>query len=82
MDALEIVDYAASLDNLAGLYHSMGDYARAEPLCRQALEIRRKALGEEHPDYAISLSNLANIYSSMGDYGSAEPLYRRWCRCR
>ena len=42
----------------------MGDYARAEPLYRQALEIRKKALGEGHPDYAASLNNLAGLYQS------------------
>ena len=55
----------------------MADYARCEPLYRQALEIRREVLGEEHPDYATSLNNLAGLYSSMGDYAHAEPLYRQ-----
>jgi len=55
----------------------MGDYARAEPLYRQALEIRRKVLGEQHPDYAASLNNLAVLYESMDDYARAEPLYRQ-----
>ena len=55
----------------------MGDYARAEPLYRQALEIRKQALGEKHPDYAASLNNLAGLYESMGDYARAEPLYRQ-----
>ena len=87
----------------------MGDYARAEPLYRQALEIRKqgagrgaprlrhepeqpgravpgarattpgpsrssarrleirkKALGENHPDYATSLNNLAGLYQAQG----------------
>jgi len=70
-------DYATSLNNLAGLYHAMGDYARAEPLYRQAMEIEKKVLGEVHPDYAISLNNLALLYKSMGDYARAEPLYRQ-----
>ncbi len=30
--------YATSLNNLAGLYYAMGDYARAEPLYRQAID--------------------------------------------
>ena len=42
----------------------MGAYDRAEPLYRQALEIRKKALGEEHPDYATGLSNLAGLYQA------------------
>ena len=54
----------------------MGDYARAEPLFRQALEIWKKALGEDHPDYAPSLNNLAALYQAMGDYARAEPLFR------
>ena len=32
-------DYVVSLNNLAALYKSKGDYERAETLCRQALEI-------------------------------------------
>ena len=55
-------DYAISLNNLALLYESMGEYARAESLFRQALEISKKTLGEAHPDYAHSLNNLALLY--------------------
>ena len=55
----------------------MGAYDRAEPLYRQALEIRKKALGEGHPDYAGSLNNLALLYHAMGAYDRAEPLYRQ-----
>ena len=46
----------------------MGAYDRAEPLYRQALEIRKKVLGEGHPDYATSLNNLAELYRAMGAY--------------
>ena len=56
---------------------AQGDYARAEPLYRQALEIRKKALGENHPDYATSLNNLAALYQAQGDYARAEPLFRQ-----
>jgi tetratricopeptide (TPR) repeat protein len=54
----------------------MGDYKSAEPYYKQALEIYKKALGEEHPDYAMSLNNLGVLYSEMGDYKSAEPYYK------
>ena len=67
-------DYAVSLNNLAWLYACQGDYARAEPLYRQSLEISKKALGENHPDYAASLNNLAELYCSQGDYAQAGPL--------
>jgi tetratricopeptide (TPR) repeat protein len=51
--------YATSLNNLAYLYQSQGDYARAESLYRQATETYKKALGENHPAYAKSLNSLA-----------------------
>jgi CHAT domain-containing protein len=53
----------------------MGDYKAAEPLYIQALEIKKKALGEDHPDYAGSLNNLGGLYKTMGDYKAAEPLF-------
>ena len=54
----------------------MGDYAKAEPLFKEALEIRQKVLGPEHPDTATSLNNLAALYQAMGDYAKAEPLFK------
>ena len=54
----------------------MDDYAKAEPLLKEALEIRRKVLGREHPDTATSLNNLAELYQAMGDYAKAEPLFK------
>ena len=56
---------------------SMGEYAKAEPLYRQAMEIHKKVLGEEHPDYATSLDNLSSLYYGMGEYSQAEPLLRQ-----
>ncbi len=35
---------------------SQGRYEQAEPLYRQALELRRELLGEKHPDVATSLT--------------------------
>ena len=45
-------DYAAALNNLAGLYWNQGDYASAGPLLEQARDILKAAVGEGHPDYA------------------------------
>ena len=44
----------------------MGRHAEAEPLYKQAMEIRRTALGERHPAYATSLNNLAELYRGDG----------------
>ena len=46
-------------------------------LARQALTIRKKVLGDEHPDTATSLNNLEAICSrSQGDYASGSFLSR------
>jgi tetratricopeptide (TPR) repeat protein/pimeloyl-ACP methyl ester carboxylesterase len=66
---------AASLNNLAYLYHAQGRYDQAEPLYLQALELNKRLLGEEHPNVASSLNNLAGLYDSQGKYDQAEPFY-------
>jgi len=68
-------ELASSLNNLAQLYHSQGRYSEAESLYRQALALKRKLLGQEHPDVATSLNNLAGLYESQGRYSEAEPLH-------
>ncbi len=52
-------------------------YAEAEPLYKQSLEVRRVAVGEQHPDYATSLNDLAVLYWAIGRYAEAEPLYKQ-----
>jgi tetratricopeptide (TPR) repeat protein len=54
----------------------MHQYAKAEPLYKEALEIWQKVLGPEHPLTATSLNNLAALYQDMGDYAKAEPLLK------
>ncbi|MEL6780562.1 MAG: tetratricopeptide repeat protein, partial [Cyanobacteria bacterium J06597_16] len=56
------------------LYKSQGRYSEAEPLYREALEMRKRLLGDEHPDVASSLNNLAALYYNQGRYSDAEPL--------
>ena len=51
--------HATSYNNLAATLSAQGKYAEAEAMYRRALEIRRKALGEDHPDTATSYNNLA-----------------------
>ena len=53
--------YALKLDNVAGKLPGQGEYAKAEPLYRQALAITRRCWGD-HPAYATSLNNLAGLY--------------------
>jgi class 3 adenylate cyclase/tetratricopeptide (TPR) repeat protein len=73
-------EIAASLlmDGL-GRYRTgvLAAYAPARPLFEQALAIREKALGPDHPDTAMSLHNLAFLVRDQGDLATARPLYER-----
>lgn len=71
------IDLATSLNNLAGLYRATGRYSEAEPLYQQALELRKRLLGDNHPAFATSLNNLAGLYKSTGQYSKAELLYQQ-----
>ena len=66
-----------TLNNLAAIYYAQGDYERAEPLLRRAVEAMEQALGPHDPDLAQSLKNLAALYYLEGDYVAAEPLLMR-----
>ena len=69
-----------SLGDLAGLYRDIRDYAKAEALYLEALEISQKVLGQEHPTNAAILSNLGLFYNSQGEDAKAEPLYQEATR--
>ena len=62
---------AASLNNLAGLYCAMGDYAQAKPLLRQALTIWQQVLGKQHPETATRLNNLAGLLATTDRFSEA-----------
>jgi len=64
------------IEKLAEKSFLIGDYAKAEKLLKEAIKIRGKSLGKDHPDYAASLNNLAEVYNSEGDYKKAERLYK------
>ena len=81
IDILEVhegwVHVATSLNGLADLYREQGKFAEAEALHRQALEMQRKLLGEEHPEVATSLNHLAVVLQHQGKLAEAEQLYRQ-----
>src|SRR5260370_37549309 len=53
---------------------------KAEPLYHEAIRIRQKVLGPEHPDTAFSHKNMDEMYQAMGEYTKAEPLYQEALR--
>ena len=62
---------------LAILLKDQGKLSEAEPLYREALAGRRKALGDDHPDTLGSVNNFACLLQDQGKLSEAEPLYRK-----
>lgn len=56
-----------------------GDFAGAETLLRQALELQERQLGTAHPELASTLNNLAVVCETNGRLDDAEQFYRRAC---
>jgi tetratricopeptide (TPR) repeat protein len=54
-----------------------GDTDRAIADHSEAIRLRERALGPDHPDVAQSLHNLALLYGSQRQYADAERLYQR-----
>uniref|UniRef100_W5M008 Kinesin light chain n=1 Tax=Lepisosteus oculatus TaxID=7918 RepID=W5M008_LEPOC len=52
-------------------------YKEAAHLLNDALAIREKTLGKDHPAVAATLNNLAVLYGKRGKYREAEPLCKR-----
>ena len=56
---------ATSLNNLAPLYQSMGNYPEALPLYQRALAISEQALGPSHPTTVTIQENTRKLEQKM-----------------
>ncbi|MCB0145117.1 MAG: tetratricopeptide repeat protein, partial [Caldilineaceae bacterium] len=64
---------AALCNTLAALLRMIGQFTEAWPYLEQALDIRRAALGEQHPVTATSLNNIGILLRDMGEFAEARP---------
>jgi CHAT domain-containing protein/Tfp pilus assembly protein PilF len=70
------VNYSIALTNYSILLcNNLGEFEKAEGLLLEALEIRKKKLGDKHPDYGTVLSWLGTCYQAMGQYTKAAQFY-------
>jgi tetratricopeptide (TPR) repeat protein len=65
------------LSNLGGCCQIKGQYAEAEAMNRQTLELKETVLGKEHPDTLASMNNLAVSLRQQGKYVEAEAMHRQ-----
>ncbi len=66
---------ATLFTTLGRAYFSLGQFERAEPLFRRALDLRRRVHGEVHTDVAGSLIDLGQSVSGQGNYAASEQLF-------
>ena len=64
----------ALLDEFANFYVSQGNWARAEPLFRRELDLRKSLSGEQCPEVAQCKKQFAEMYISEGRFYDAESL--------
>jgi eukaryotic-like serine/threonine-protein kinase len=67
---------AESRARLVNVLYAAGKFADAETIAREALKLRREALGPTHADVASSLDDLGAVLMARGDADRAEQLMR------
>lgn len=70
-------DISTSWHELAMLFATKGKYTEAASLFKQAIELREKVLGPDHPNLAASLEGYAAVLIKLGRAGEATPLEQR-----
>lgn len=85
VDALAILERSVGSDspdlanlyhNFAGLSYAQGDYAKAEPFARRALELRRRVRAPDLQAIAADTGVLGSILAGRGRHDEAERLLR------
>ncbi len=76
------LDRAAVLLTLGNTYRALGDAATAERLLAQAVEIRERELGADHPDTTQALDLLGLVVKERGRYEESEEMHRRALEAR
>jgi CHAT domain-containing protein/lipopolysaccharide biosynthesis regulator YciM len=67
----------SQLEQKAKAFSSQNKFKEAIATLEEAIALREKISGPDHPDVATSLSNLTSFYRIQGDYIKAEEVGRR-----
>lgn len=68
---------AKCLANLADLYESIGDFAKAETQSVALVQHAERTYKPDHPEVAVALNNLGYLYHSMGRYDESVLCHQR-----
>ena len=75
--SIELERSAQVLNEVARYLRRQSQLVKALSFCQQALVMREKILGEEHPDVAATLNVLASISYGLGNYTDTGLRYQR-----
>jgi CHAT domain-containing protein/tetratricopeptide (TPR) repeat protein len=74
-DRLADNEIATALTNVAAIHLDRNEIHLARPLCEEALGVRRRHLGEDHPEVARAMFNLGFIQEACGEEQAALELH-------
>jgi eukaryotic-like serine/threonine-protein kinase len=58
-------------------YGALGQFAIAQSHLETALQLRSRALGDDHPDTLTAMNSLAELYFRQGQFDKAESLFQK-----
>ena len=73
----ESVEVARTLNSLAIVHQSLGDFKDARAYYERALAIARKTIGEDHPHAITSLNNLGSLLYDMGRFEESREVHEK-----
>ncbi len=76
----ESADVASIYNNMGSLYYTVGFADQAKEMFEEAMRIRTKVLGADHPDIAQSHASLATVQHELGDNAAAQRSYEHCLR--
>ena len=65
------LDLASTLNNMAGIYRSQSKLEQALEFYQKSFDIKRSALGPDHPCLAGAHMGLGNVYHDLGEFEKA-----------
>ena len=68
---------ATSYQNLAKVFHNLGQYNDAKEYHERARIITEEIFGEEHANVANSYNNLGTVYRDLGQYNKAKEYHEK-----
>lgn len=69
------LEFANGIRELAVKYYSQNRFHDAEAIYQQALALKQKYLGDDHPDIALLLEDIAATYYAQSLHNDAESLF-------